>query len=132
MALACMRGLEQLLAAEGAKVLIGSGGAERCEIERGVPGVEHRRPGVLGHVLAVAPRGPPCRLAAIGGVEPVGPAGGDKARNQALDVPLPRRDRRFIEVVDVEDELALGCGEAAEIQQMAVAARLYIDPGNGS
>ena len=37
--------------------------------------------------------------------------------------------QRLVEVVDVEDDVALRRGEAAEVQQMRVAARLHAQPG---
>ncbi len=51
------------------------------------------------------------------------------ARSQALDVPLPRPGQRLVEVVDVEDEPALGRGEDAEVREVRVAAALHRQPG---
>ena len=39
-----------------------------------------------------------------------------------------RRGKRLVEVVDIEDQPALGGREAAKIQQVCVAARLDADP----
>jgi hypothetical protein len=55
--------------------------------------------------------------------------GDDHACGQTLEVPLPGRGQRLIEVIDVEDHLSLGRGEAAEVQQMRVAAGLDPQPG---
>ncbi len=59
---------------------------------------------------------------------PVAP-GHCKTCRQPLDVPLPRCGQRFVEVVDVEDEVALRRGERAEVQQMTIAAGLYPQAG---
>src|SRR4051794_20481236 len=40
------------------------------------------------------------------------------------------RARRLVEVVDVEDELALGRGEAAEVRHVGVAAELRVQAGH--
>jgi hypothetical protein len=51
---------------------------------------------------------------------------------QALDVPLPGRRKRLVEIVDVENELALGRSKAAEIGDVAIAASLHADARGGS
>jgi len=56
----------------------------------------------------------------------------DDTRGQALDVPLPGGLERFVEIVDVEQELALGAGESAEIRSVAIAAGLHANSGGGS
>ena len=53
----------------------------------------------------------------------------DRARREALDVPLPRAGQRLVEVGDVEDEVALGGGEHAEVRHVGVPAGLHHDPG---
>ena len=56
-------------------------------------------------------------------------AGGhDDARRESLHVPLPRPGVRLVEVVQVDDEVALGGGEHAEVHQMCVAARPDLEP----
>ena len=37
--------------------------------------------------------------------------------------------KRLVEVVEAEDELAVGRGEAAEVRQVGVAAELRVEPG---
>ena len=49
------------------------------------------------------------------------------ARRQPLQVPLPGPRQRLVEVVDVENDVALGCRESAEVHQMRVPARLHLD-----
>ena len=47
----------------------------------------------------------------------------DDAGDEPFDVPLPRRDGRLVEIVQVEYELPLGRGEEAEVADVRVAAR---------
>ena len=49
-------------------------------------------------------------------------------RREPLHVPLERRRQRLVEVVQVEDEVALGGGEDPEVREVAVAAGLDLDP----
>ncbi len=82
------------------------------------------------HLLAVAEKDcrrpgvqvPPCaRLA----------AGQDEGRGHALHVPLEGAADGFIEIVDVEDEAAVGRGEGAEVAHVGIAAELRVDAGVG-
>ena len=61
-------------------------------------------------------------VAPLLGREAVVAAGDREAGGQPLDVPLPRAGERLVEVVDVEDQPALGRGEHAEVGQVRVAA----------
>ncbi len=58
-------------------------------------------------------------------------AGEDERSGHALQVPLEGAADGFVEVVDVEDEAAVGCGEGAEVAHMRVAAELRFDAGIG-
>ncbi len=49
----------------------------------------------------------------------------------ALQVPLEGAADGFVEVVDVEDEAAVGRGKSAEVAHMGVAAELADDAGGG-
>ena len=49
----------------------------------------------------------------------------DEARREALQVPLPRGGKCFVEVIDVEDKPPLRASEAAEIRRVAIAASLH-------
>ncbi len=51
--------------------------------------------------------------------------------SQPFHVPFPRARRRLVEVVHVEEEVALGGAEDAEVGQMCVTAELDPDPGVG-
>jgi len=54
--------------------------------------------------------------------------GDDHACGEALEIPFPQRRYGLIEVIDVEDDLPLGSGKAAEIQQVGISAGLDPDP----
>ena len=56
-------------------------------------------------------------------------AGGDReAGGEPLDVPLPGPRQRLVEVVEVEDEAAVGRREGAEVGEVGVAAGLHPQP----
>ena len=57
--------------------------------------------------------------------------GSDDAGRQPFDVPLPRGRQRFVEIVDVEEDIALRGREAAEIHEVSVAAGLHAKSGGG-
>ena len=61
----------------------------------------------------------------------VGAAGEKDRRGEALDVPLEGAADGFVEVVDVEDEAAVGAAVGAEVEQVGVAADLRHDAGVG-
>ncbi len=46
-----------------------------------------------------------------------------------LNVPLPRADVRFVEVVQVEDHVPLGRRVRAEVQEMGVTTDLDVNTG---
>jgi len=115
-------GLADALQVEAPHLLVGSGEHEPLQVDGLVVGLEHRQIGVARHVPAVAARRGPGRLAAVGRVEAVGAPGDDEARGEPRHVPFPGRHRHLVEVVDVEREPPLRRGEAAEVQQVAVAA----------
>ena len=56
-------------------------------------------------------------------------SGDDDAGRESLDVPLPGSGQGFVEIVDVEEDVALRRGEAAEIHKVSVAAGLYAKSG---
>ncbi len=58
-------------------------------------------------------------------------AGEDEAGGHALEVPLEGTADGLVEVVDVEDEAAVGRGEGAEVAHVRVAAELGDDAGVG-
>ena len=80
--------------------------------------------GDLAQPLAIAAGAGYRRVATRRVRQAVGPGREHERGDQPLDVPFPGRRQGLVEVVDVEDDVALGRGEAAEIQQVAVAAGL--------
>ena len=92
-----------------------------------VPHVDepHRR--VARQPLAVGPHRGHRRLAVARRAEAVGTAGDDDAGGESLDVPLPGRRQRLVEVVGIEDEASLGRGEETEVGDVGVAAGLHDD-----
>ena len=52
----------------------------------------------------------------------------DEARGEPLQVPFKGCGQGLVEIVDIEDEVSLGRGEATEIHQMTVAAGMNIYP----
>jgi len=57
--------------------------------------------------------------------------GDDKARNQAFEIPFPRRWQGFIKIVDGENLPPLRRRKTAEIGQVTIAAGLHPNPGGG-
>jgi hypothetical protein len=53
-----------------------------------------------------------------------------EACREALHVPLERAGEGFVEVVEVEDQVAFGRSEAAEVQQVSVARELHVEPSS--
>jgi hypothetical protein len=67
-----------------------------------------------------------------GGVAVAGfAAGEDEGGGHAFDVPLPGTRDGFVEIVEVEDEFAVGGGEGAEVLDVGVAAELDGEAGVG-
>ncbi len=60
-----------------------------------------------------------------------GAAGEHERGGHALQVPLEGAANGFVEVVDVEDEAAVGRGVGAEVAHVGVAAELADDAGGG-
>jgi hypothetical protein len=63
--------------------------------------------------------------------EAVGPAHDLHARRQPFDVPLPWTGQRLVEIVDVEDEVALRRGEQPEVGEVGIPAGLHHQTGSG-
>ena len=55
------------------------------------------------------------------------PPGDDEAGGQPLEVELERAAERLVEVVDVEQQVAFGRREQAEVDEVRVAAELDLD-----
>ena len=103
--------------------------SQRVEFEPRIPDVQDRHLGVVGHVQTVRRRRREHGGGRVRGTQMQVPRRQNQTRREALDVPLPRTGKRFVKVVDVEDETALGRREAAEVHQVAVAAELHAQAG---
>ena len=103
-------------------------GDRRVDVEARVQDLQVALAGEAGHGLAVAAAqaGTPPRAAAA---KPVVAAGHLEAGREALEVPLEGAGEGLVEVVDVEDQRALGSGEAAEVGEVGVAAELDVEAG---
>ena len=99
------------------------------DIDPGVPDLQEPHRGIVRHLGAIAAHGQTRRGAGLAVTEAIVPRGDREARRQALDVPVERRRKRLIEVVDVEDQPPVRRGEHAEIQQVRVTAGLHPDVG---
>ncbi len=105
---------------------------DRLDVQVRVPDVQEGLVRELAHRGAVAfGRGDSDLAAGLGG-EPVVPCGHGQARGQPLDVPLERPGQGLVEVVDVEDQVALRRGERAEVRQVGIPAQLHPQPRRGS
>ena len=63
------------------------------------------------------------------GAKSVVPAGDHETGRQAFDVPFPRAGQRLVEIVHVENQIPLGRGKHAKVQQVAIAAQLHPQAG---
>ena len=100
-------------------------------LKPGIPHVQGPHRAEPGHGFAVRPDAGQHGIAGELVAEAVGAACEDKAGGQAFDVPLPRGRKRFIKVVNVEDDPPLRRGKAAEIAQVRIAARLHAKARGG-
>ena len=99
-----------------------------CRVQARVPDIEVTQTREVAHCLAICPNTCEHDVRSLGVVEPAVAAGDLEARRESLDVPLERAVKRLVEVVQVEDEIALRRPEAAEVQQVRVAAELCPQP----
>ena len=103
---------------------VGRRGDQHLVVDAGIPGVEdaHRRELTQVRTIRVGQDAHHRLTTALR--DAVLAADHDEAGGQPLDVPLPRRGQGLVEVVQVEDQVALGRGKEAEVRQVAVPARL--------
>jgi hypothetical protein len=64
-------------------------------------------------------------------LEAVFAAGDREAGTESLDVPLPGPGQRLVEVVEVEDEAAVGGGEGAEVREVGSPQACTRSPETG-
>ena len=103
----------------------------RLDVEPRVPHVERVHLGEARDRVPVRLDRVEDGLARLLRLEPAVPARNGKARREPLDVPFPGSRERLVEVVDVEDDVALGRREDAEVREVAITAGLNVDPGRG-
>jgi hypothetical protein len=99
-------------------------GDDLVGVEACVPEVEIAHLRELAHRLPVGAAHGRHRAAPVAGAEPRVACCHRDARAEALHVPLPRPREGLVEVVQVEDELAVRCREPAEVRHVGVAAEL--------
>ena len=92
-----------------------------------VPRFEHRHFGEFRHSLPIRRSGRSNRLIRDGLGKTTVPGCQYQAGSQPLDVPFPWTRKRFVEVVNVEQQCSFGRGKAAKVRQVAIAARLNGD-----
>ena len=97
---------------------------EPVGVEARIPDLDVPLPCEGTHCLAIGANDLEHGGATLGLPEAAISAGDLEARREAFEVPLERPGQRLVEVVDVEDEIPLGRGEAAEVRQVCVAAKL--------
>src|SRR5271166_578795 len=73
------------------------------QVQSCVPDLQSAHLGEFGHPFPVASNAPERCFASVAFAEAVAATGDEKARRQPLDIPFPRRRKRFVEIVNVED-----------------------------
>ena len=99
--------------------------------QRPVPQLQRVHLAEFGHRLAVAARRGHGHAPGHLSLRLLSRQATTKLAPEALDVPLPRRRQRLVEVVDREDHAPLRRGEPAEVAQVRVTAALDPDPETG-
>ena len=100
------------------------------DLDHGVPDVEVRLRGHRGADLAVG--WPRRRSSPARGLGKAEAAADHEAGPQSLDVPLPGTGQRLVEVVAVEDQLALGRPEDPEVREGGAPPQIWaLSPQRG-
>ena len=102
------------------------------DVETRVPDVEVGRLGQRSASTAVRANGGRHGRLPLGVAELAVAACDLEARHEPLHVPLERAGERLVEVVEVEDERALGRRVAADVREVRVSAELRPEPGSRS
>ena len=112
-----------------AQRLLGRGLVQPADVEPVVAARQQRHVGQQPHLVAVgADAGDHRVVALLLGAAVLAPRDPD-AGHEPAQVPLPRAGVRLVEVVEVDDQLALGRGVEAEVAEVGVAAGDGHDPG---
>jgi len=101
---------------------------EGVDVDLCVPGVKHFQFSEFSHPLAIRRRRCSHRIVSDSFGKATVSRGQYETCAQALYVPFPWTRERLVEVVDVENQDPFGRSKAAKVRQVAIAARLYVDP----
>src|SRR6266478_203236 len=93
-------------------------------IDSGIPDVQDTHVAVAAHPFSVGARALAGRFGPIRFSKSIASRDHEKAGRESLQVPFPRTGQRFIKIIQVEQQMPLGTGEDAEIEQMSVTAKL--------
>ncbi len=116
------RGLVDRLAVALAKLLVL---VEQClDIDPEVADIQGTGGQRGGEYPSIAGDGGLRRRTDLLALELVAPAGDGDAGDEPLEVPLEWPRRRLVEVVDIEDEAAVGSVEQTEVRQVGITAQL--------
>ena len=110
---------------------LGQVGEDGVDVEARVPDVEVVHRGELAHRLTVGADRAEDRGASLLRREVAVAPGDLEARRETLDVPLPGPRKGFVEVVDVQHQTAIRCGEDPEVREVGIATCLDAQPGLG-
>ncbi len=89
--------------------------------------IERAHGGEAPQRFAVAPHERPHGRGALIVPAPGLAVGQDETRGQPLDIPFPRRGGEgFVEVVEIEHEMAVGRSVGPEVAHMGIAAKLHV------
>src|SRR5262245_4895165 len=104
---------------------------ERFEVDVFIPDLQRGHHCVFGHMLSVGLNSCANGSLAVFRSRTRRASRDFDTGGQPFKVPFPRSWERFVKVVDVKNQVALRRGEAAEVHDVAIAARLHAKPGPG-
>src|SRR4051794_16328436 len=97
-------------------------------VDARIPDLQISHPAILAYPPLIVRRRRLSRRRRVRLIQPELAGGNDEAGGQAFDVPLPRPAQRLVEVVDVEEQIALGTCKNAEVHRLSAAASLNPEP----
>src|SRR5208282_1911517 len=97
---------------------------ELLEIDSLIPHLERRHGRILAQMLAVGTNRRSNSVLPIPRSNAREAPGDFDTHGQALDIPFPGSRQRFVEIDDIESQVALRRRERSEVHYVAVAARL--------
>ena len=99
------------------------------DVDAGIPDFQNRHVAVFRHAFPIRAHAGQHGILGVASTEAILTGRQNEACGEALDIPLPRRGEGLIQIVDVENDPSFGRGISAEVEQMAVAARLHAQAG---